>query len=123
MIHFDLNKIRNAENEIAVRAKIAAMREPYREMGERLHDVIMNSVIELHPKVWYGMPGYAKTVDGPVICYFRADTYMTFGLTENADFSHDKDLPHQLHEAAWFFSSLDYATEEKITSIVRNAVR
>jgi hypothetical protein len=47
------------------------MPEPYRAMGERLHALILRSAPALRPKVWYGMPGYAK--EGPVICFFRAD--------------------------------------------------
>jgi hypothetical protein len=62
---------KKADDEAAVLAKIAAMPEPYRAMGERLHALILRSAPALRPKVWYGMPGYAK--EGPVICFFRAD--------------------------------------------------
>jgi hypothetical protein len=68
---------KKADGEAAVLAKIAAMPAPYRAMGERLHALILRSAPELKPTVWYGMPGYAK--DGPVVCFFRADKYMTFG--------------------------------------------
>jgi len=67
------------------------------------------------------MPGYAK--DGPVICFFRRDKYMTFGLTEKANFTPEAGVPHRLMPSAWFFSSLDDATEAKIAEIVRNAAR
>lgn len=68
---------KTADGEAAVLAKIAAMPTPYRAMGERLHAVILRSAPALRPKLFYGMPGYAK--DGPVACFFRADKYMTFG--------------------------------------------
>jgi hypothetical protein len=61
---------KKADGEAAVLAKIAAMPEPYRAMGERLHAIILSSAPTLQPSVWYGMPGYAK--DGPVLCFFRS---------------------------------------------------
>ena len=73
------------DNEAAVLEKVAAMPEPYRAMGERLHELILESAPELEARPWYGMPGYAKG-SGPVLCFFRVDDYMTFGLTEKASF-------------------------------------
>ncbi len=106
-----------AEGEAAVLAKIAAMPAPYRAMGERLHALILRSAPALQPRVWYGMPGYAK--DGPVLCFFRVDDkYMMFGLTEKANFTREEGAPHQLMESAWFFTALDGATEAKISAIV-----
>jgi hypothetical protein len=49
-----------------VLAKIAAMPEPYRAMGERLPALILCSAPVLQPATWYGMPAYAK--DGKTIC-------------------------------------------------------
>ena len=75
--------------EGAVLANIAAMPEPYRAMGERLHAIIRASAPALTPKVWYGMPAYAK--DGKVVCFFRGvifsntERYMTIGFTEEAN--------------------------------------
>jgi len=66
-----------ANDEAAVLEKIAAMPEPYRAMGERLHSLILRSAPALQPTTWYGMPGYAK--DDKTICFFRADKkYMTY---------------------------------------------
>jgi len=47
--------------EAAVLAKIAAMPNPYRAMGEHLHRLILHSAPTLQARVWYGMPGYART--------------------------------------------------------------
>ncbi|MHB0876638.1 MAG: DUF1801 domain-containing protein [Anaerolineae bacterium] len=111
---------KRADNEAAVLAKIAAMPEPYRAMGERLHALILRSAPALQPKVWYGMPGYTK--DGPVLCFFRVDDqYMTFGLTEKANHTREEGAPDQLMGSAWFFTALDDATEAKLSSIVRKA--
>lgn len=110
---------RKGDDEAEVLAKIAAMPVPYRAIGERLHALIRRSVPELRPKLWYGMPGYAK--NGPVICFFRADKYMTFGLTEKAKFTRVEGASHQLMESAWFFTALDEATEARLAAIVRQA--
>jgi hypothetical protein len=51
-----------ADGEAAVFAKIAAMPARYRAMGERLHALVLRSAPALQPKLFYGMPGYAKGV-------------------------------------------------------------
>jgi hypothetical protein len=108
-----------ADGEAAVLAKIAAMPAPFHAMGERLHALIRRSAPALQPKLFYGMPGYAK--GGPVLCFFRADKYMTFGLTDKGNFNREGAAPHQLMESAWFFSALDDATEARLSAIVRKA--
>lgn len=109
-----------ADDEAAVTAKIASFDEPYRTIGRRVHEVILESVPELRAKLWYGMPGYVK--GGPVLCFFRVDDgVMSFGVTEKADISVEEGAPDQLVGAAWFVSSLDTATEERIAAIVRRA--
>jgi len=109
------------DDEAAVLEKVAAMPEPYREMGERLHALILRSAPDLHPRLWYGMPGYAK--GGPVLCFFRVDKYMTFGLTEHATFELEEGATDQLMPSSWFFTALDDATEAKIADIVRKGTR
>src|SRR3989442_8811867 len=62
-----------ADGESAVLAKIAEMREPDRAMGKRLHAIIRESVPALSPRLWYGMPAYAREgKDGKVVCFFQA---------------------------------------------------
>src|SRR5438132_11393383 len=57
------------DGEDAVLAKIAEMAKPDRTLAERLHAVIKASAPGLSPKLWYGMPAYAK--DGKVVCFFQ----------------------------------------------------
>ncbi len=111
-----------ANDEEAVLAKIAEMPEPYRTMGMRLHEVITKSVPALKPRLWYGMPGYALSKSRPVLCYFRKDDYMTFGLSEKANFTREEGATDQLMPHAWFFTDFDKATEEKVAEIVSKAV-
>jgi hypothetical protein len=106
------------DGEAAVLAKIGAMPEPYRAMGERLHALISRSAPALQPAVWYGMPAYAK--EGKTVCFFRADKkYMTFGFTQEANLTREEGASHQLIESAWYFTALDDATEAKLSAIVR----
>jgi hypothetical protein len=117
------NRARKQTNgDAEVLTKIAAMRAPYAATGKRLHALILKSAPELKPRVWYGMPGYAKG-SGPVLCFFRVDEkYMTFGLTEKANHSRDDGAKDQLMASAWFFNDLDEATEKRIAGIVQRAV-
>jgi hypothetical protein len=113
---------KQADAEAAVLAKIAAMPAPWRDLGERLHALILRSTPALQPRVWYGMPGYEK--DGKTVCFFRADKkYMTFGFTQEANLTREKGAPHQLIESAWYFIALDDATENRLSDLVRKATR
>jgi hypothetical protein len=109
----------DADGDAAVLAKIAAMPAPYRAIGERLHVLILRIAPVLRPTLWYGMPAYMK--DGNVICFFRADKYMTFGLTDKANHVLEDGAPHQLRDSAWFFTAMDNATEAKLSAVVRKA--
>ncbi len=82
------NATRKADAEAALLAKIAEMPEPDRSMAERLHAIIKESAPALSPKLWYGMPAYAK--DGKIVCFFQsADKfkarYATFGFNDDAN--------------------------------------
>ena len=103
-----------------VRAKIAEFPEPYRQLGERLHEVIMAADPELQPKLYYGMPGYTK--GGPVLVFFRKDDRFVLGLGEKAHFEVADGASDQLMPSAWFLESMDTATEERVADIVRGAV-
>src|SRR6266705_3827227 len=80
-------KASKGEGESAVLARIAEMREPDRTMAKRLHAIIRESAPVLSPRLWYGMPAYAK--DDKVICHFQAAAkfktrYATFGFSDKA---------------------------------------
>lgn len=107
-----------AHADAAVLEKIAAMPEPFKSMGERVHALVMRSVPALQPRLWYGMPAYAKA--GATVCFFRADKkYMTFGFTQEAGLASEEGAPDQLIESSWYFTALDDATEARLSAIVR----
>ena len=62
-------KAGKADGESAVLAKIAEMPEADRSMAKRLHAIVKASAPALSPKLWYGMPAYAR--DGKVVCLFQ----------------------------------------------------
>lgn len=109
------------DDATAVEEKIGEL-TPHVEIARKLHDIIGEAAPELQPRLWYGMPGYAKTKSSPVICFFRVDDgFMTFGLTEKANLTPDPDSPYQLVESAWFVNGMDDATAEHIAALVKRA--
>ncbi len=113
----------SAEMQAEVLDKIAQFSERNQSLAERIHAVIMEAAPELHPRLWYGMPGYAKTKDSAVLCFFREDEkYMTFGLTEAVNLKPETGASDLLMPCAWFFTDLNAATEQKIAEIAKMAV-
>jgi hypothetical protein len=51
-------------------AKIAELEGEDRKLGERLHELITAAAPGLAPKLWYGMPAYAR--DGKIVVIFTA---------------------------------------------------
>jgi hypothetical protein len=110
------------DGEAAVRSKIADL-PAFVEVAERLHEVIMTSAPQLTPRLWYGMPGYARSASSPVVCFFRVDgpDYVTLGLTEKANLMPDDGAPDRLIGSAWFLTGLDAPTEARVAAIVARA--
>jgi hypothetical protein len=108
------------DGESAVLAKIAEMPEPDRTMGERLHAIIKASAPALSPRLWYGMPAYAR--DGKVVCFFRdtqkfKERYMTLGFNEEANLDEGAMWP-----VAFALKELTAAEEARIGALVKKAV-
>jgi hypothetical protein len=109
-----------ADGESAVLANIAAMPQPDRAIGERLHAIIKASAPALSPRLWYGMPAYAK--DGKVVCFFQSaqkfkTRYATFGFMHEANLDEGAMWP-----TAFALKELTAAEEAKIGALVKKAV-
>jgi uncharacterized protein YdhG (YjbR/CyaY superfamily) len=109
-----------ADGESAVLAKIAEMPEPDRAMGERLHAVIKASAPSLSPRLWYGMPAYAK--DGNVVCFFQSaqkfkTRYATLGFSDKANLDEGAMWP-----TAFALTKLTADDEARIGALVTRAV-
>jgi uncharacterized protein YdhG (YjbR/CyaY superfamily) len=108
------------EGEGAVIAKIAEMSKSDRALAKRLHEIIKANAPELTPKLWYGMPAYAK--DGKVVCFFQSaekfnTRYGTLGFSDAANLDSGGMWP-----TAFGIGQLTPADEKKIGALVKKAV-
>ncbi len=109
-----------AAGESAMLAKIAEMPEPDRAMGKRLHAIIKASAPALSPRLWYGMPAYAK--DGKVVCFFQSGQkfntrYATFGFSDTANLDEGALWP-----VAFALKEVTATEEARIVALVKKAV-
>ncbi|MCI0686395.1 MAG: DUF1801 domain-containing protein [Sporichthyaceae bacterium] len=109
-----------ADGESDVLAKIAEMSDSDRAMAERIHAVIKASAPDLSPKLWYGMPAYAK--DGKIVCFFQSadkfkSRYATFGFNDVAKLDDGSMWP-----TAFALTRLTTADEKRIAALVKQAV-
>ena len=108
------------DGEGAALAKLAALPQPDRAMGERLHAIIKANAPALSPKTWYGMPAYAK--DGNVVCFFQSaqkfkTRYATLGFSDKANLDEGHMWP-----TAFALKELTAAEEARIGALVKKAV-
>jgi uncharacterized protein YdhG (YjbR/CyaY superfamily) len=113
-------KADQADEESAVLAKVAAMPEPDRALGKRLHAIIKASAPVLAPRLWYGMPAYAK--DGKVVCFFQGaqkfkTRYATLGFSDQATLDDGALWP-----TAFALKQLTAAEAATISALVKRAV-
>ena len=112
-------RARKADEESAVLAKIAEMPAPDRAMAERLNAIIKARAPALSPKLWYGMPAYAK--DGKVVCYFQSaqkfnTRYATLGFSDKANLDEAHMWP-----TAFALKELTASDEARIGALVKKA--
>ena len=108
------------DGESAVLAAFAKMPEPDRVVGERLHAIIKASAPSLSPRLWYGMPAYAK--DGKVLCFYQSaqkfkTRYATFGFMHEANLDDGAMWP-----TAFALMELTAVEEARISELVKKAV-
>ncbi|MEU8651246.1 DUF1801 domain-containing protein [Streptomyces sp. NPDC048737] len=113
-----------AEKEAAaeqdVLAKIAEMPEADRVLAERIHHIVRAAAPDLAPKLWYGMPAYAR--DGKVLCHFQSaqkfkSRYATLGFSDQAALDDGAMWP-----TAYALKELTAADEQRISALVEKAV-
>jgi uncharacterized protein YdhG (YjbR/CyaY superfamily) len=88
-------------------------------MGERVHAIVMTSAPGLAPKLWYGMPAYAK--DGKVVCFFQdarkfKSRYATLGFSDKATLDEGQMWPTTFALKEW-----TAAVEARIGELVKRA--
>lgn len=108
-------------DESALLAKLAEMPEEDRVIGERLHAIVKSNAPGLTPKLWYGMPAYAR--DGKIVCFFQNAKkfnarYSTFGFNDSANLDDGDMWP-----TAFALKEMTPAIEKKIGALVKKAVK
>ncbi|MEU6669254.1 DUF1801 domain-containing protein [Streptomyces sp. NPDC046727] len=103
-----------------VLAKIAEMGDADRVMAERVHAVITTSAPVLSPKLWYGMPAYAR--DGKVVCFFQSaekfkSRYATLGFSDQANLDEGP-----MWAAGFALAEVTPEVEARIAALVKRAV-
>lgn len=111
---------KQADVEADVLSKIAQMDARDRDIAERLHAIVKASAPDLAPKLWYGMPAYAR--DGKIICFFQAaqkfkTRYATLGFNDDAKLDEGTMWP-----TAYGLTKLTAADEKRIGELVKQAV-
>ena len=109
-----------ADEESEVLEKIAAMQPADRAMAERLHALIKAGVPGLTPRLWYGMPAYAK--DGKLVCHFQdakkfGTRYATLGFSDNAHLDEGNMWPN-----AFALMKVTPAEEARIIALIKRAM-
>ena len=108
-----------ADDAQSVLDKIAEMPEADRVMAQRVHEVVMEAVPDLAPRLWYGMPAYAK--DGKVLVFFQDAAkfkarYATLGFQDNAALDDGAMWP-----TSFALVKLTKAVEKQIADLVKQA--
>jgi uncharacterized protein YdhG (YjbR/CyaY superfamily) len=109
-----------ADGESAVHAKLAEMPEPDRSLGRRIYELIKAAAPALSPRLWYGMPAYAR--DGNVVCFFQGaqkfkTRYAMLGFSDKAKLDEGSLWP-----VAFALKELTADVEAKISALVKTAV-
>ncbi|WP_125612035.1 iron chaperone [Specibacter cremeus] len=109
-----------AEALQAVLDRIAEMADADRVMAERIHAIVTEAAPNLAPRLWYGMPAYAK--DGAVVCFFQDAAkfkarYATLGFNDSANLDDGAMWP-----TAFALTELTADDEERIGALVKKAV-
>jgi hypothetical protein len=107
------------DGERDVRAKIAELPSPDRELAERLHEIVTSAAPNLVPRTFYGMPAYAK--DGKTMCFFKPaskfkDRYATLGFETGASLDDGPMWP-----VAFALIEMTPAVETQIAALVKQA--
>jgi uncharacterized protein YdhG (YjbR/CyaY superfamily) len=109
-----------ADGESEVLAKIGEMAASDRAMAKRIHAIVKAGAPALSPKLWYGMPAYAK--DGKIVCFFQdarkfKTRYSTLGFNDAANLDEGGLWP-----VAFALKELTAAEEARIGALVKKAV-
>jgi len=106
--------------EPEVLAKIAEMPEDDRVIAERVHALIKENVPDITPRLWYGMPAYAR--DGKILCHFQPapkfkTRYPTLTFSDQAALDDGHVWP-----VSFAITRLDKADEARLAELIKRSV-
>jgi uncharacterized protein YdhG (YjbR/CyaY superfamily) len=110
----------DADPEAEVLAKIAEMADPDRRLAEQVHALIKATAPGLTPKLWYGMPAYARA--GKIVCHFQPASkfksrYATLGFSDEADLDDGAVWP-----VAYAVTEMTADAEAALAAVLKRAV-
>ena len=108
-----------ADDARDVMAKIDELAEPERTTARRIAAIIAEAAPDLDPKLWYGMPAWAK--NGKNLCFFQSAAkfktrYSTLGFSDVAQLDDGTFWPN-----AYALSELTPEVEQRISALVKQA--
>lgn len=110
----------NATDPLAeLLAKIAEMDSGDRALASKIHEIVTANAPELTPRLYYGMPAYAK--NGKVLCFFQPakkfkTRYATFGFNDGAGLDDGNVWP-----TVYAITRLTEADCERLAALVQRA--
>lgn len=110
-----------ADPDAEVLAKIAELSGADRELAGRVHAAVRTAAPALTPKLWYGMPAYAR--QGKVVCFFQAAgkfkaRYATLGFGDAATLDDGAMWPTAFALREWTDD-----VEDRVRALVQQAAR
>ncbi|GLI02428.1 iron chaperone [Phytohabitans aurantiacus] len=114
------SKDAKAAGESDVLAKIGEMADADRVLAEQIHAIVTANAPDLTPRLWYGMPAYAK--HGKVLCHFQPaqkfkTRYATFSFSDPANLDDGTMWP-----TTFAVTKLTAADKARIGALVKQAV-
>ncbi len=107
------------KGDAAVLAKLGEAPMQYREIGQRLHELVRENAPSLDPIVRWGLPFYVS--NGKDVCYIKpGKDFIAFGFGEAVNPAREEG--GHMHPVVWNITSLDAATEAKIGELIKKAV-
>lgn len=100
--------------------KIKEMGPADQELARQFHELVTGQLPDLTPRLWYGMPAYAK--DGKVLCFFQSGEkmktrYSSIGFSDTAQLDDGAFWPTAFAVTSWHA-----AVKKQLSEVLARAV-
>src|SRR5690554_4765247 len=110
-----------SQTELKLINKVSKYKEPFRSICLKLHEIIMETKPQLLPSFMYGMPAYRNKETREILCFFRQDDFVTFGLQGSA-YLKFKEGSGKIQPIAWYINELNDDVAGQIKAILNEAI-